>query len=311
MYTLPVPPFVKVTVATTNEEVELLRHRHAFVKPPPGGTSRSNIDDVLKQWSQQVVLHDMRNPSPQFRRLDGVGQLSLTVVIQAAEGIIDNFNGVTHQDDVFYLVYPPNVSRQAAGIRNTLQVAEGPETTDYENNGVLYRQKKPFTYWLLTPNCSVHSRVKLALYQSNFFEDVDGPNGWRLLKHSPTQPILTWYVPPNEPGFQGEGTFTVSDTFEVEERAFTIFQDAVGRSGTLIYDVVSHPNGTGQFPDYKAVIGNQSWAIEITRPLGTMVQGRVITMDTTRTPQDISRAASLSGLGPKRYSRWTDQGNQG
>ena len=29
-----------------------------------------------------------------------------------------------------------------------------------------------------------------------------------------------------------------------------------------------------------------------------MVQGRVITMDTTRTPQDISRAASLSGLGP-------------
>ena len=77
------------------------------------------------------MLHDMRNPSPQFRRLDGVGQLSLTVVIQAAEGIIDNFNGVTHQDDVFYLVYPPNVSRQAAGIRNTLQVAEGPETTDY------------------------------------------------------------------------------------------------------------------------------------------------------------------------------------
>ena len=36
MYTLPVPPFVKVTVATTNEEVELLRHRHAFVQATAG-----------------------------------------------------------------------------------------------------------------------------------------------------------------------------------------------------------------------------------------------------------------------------------
>ena len=140
--------------------------------------------------------------------------------------------------------------------------------------------------------------MKLALYQSGFFEDTDGPNGWCLLKHSPTHPTQTWYVSPEEPALQGESTFAVSDTFEVEERAFTIFQDAVRQSGTLTCDAVSHPNGTGQFPDYQVIIGTQSWAVEITRPLGTMVQGRVITMGTTRTPQDISRAASLSGLGP-------------
>ena len=298
MYTFEVLPFVEVTVATTEEELGLLHRKCAFVKPPLGGTSRGNLDDVHKQWSQEIVRDNMRNSSPQFPPLDGVGQLSVAVVIQAAESIIDSFDGVTHEDDVFYLVYSRTISHRAAGIRNILQVAEGPETTKKEINGVLYHQKRPFTYWLAIPGHSKHSHVKLALYQSGFFEDIDGPNGWCLLRHSPTHPILTCYVSPEEPALQGESTFAVADTFEVEERAFTIFQDAVRQSGTLTCDAVSHPNGTGQFPDYQAIIGTQSWAVEITRPLGTMVQGRVITMDTTRTPQDISRAASLSGLGP-------------
>ena len=185
MYTLSVPPFVEVTIATTEEQMDSLRRQYAFVKPPLGGTSRSNLDDVLKQWSQQVVLADMRDPSLELSRLDGAGPLSASTITQAVGGIIDNFDGVTHQDDVFYLVYPPTNSRRAAGIRNTLQVLEGPETIEQEINGVLYRQKRPFTYWLPTPCCSTHSRVKLAFYQSVFFQDEDGPNGWRLLKHSP------------------------------------------------------------------------------------------------------------------------------
>ena len=133
MYTLEVPPFVEVTVATTDEEMELLRRQYAFVKPPLGGTSRSNLDDVLKQWTQQVVLADMRDPSLELRRLDGAGPLSTSTVTQGAEGIIDNFDGVTHQDDVFYLVYPRTISCRAAGIRNILQVAEGPEITGTGN----------------------------------------------------------------------------------------------------------------------------------------------------------------------------------
>ena len=116
-----------------------------------GGTSRGNLDDVHKQWSQQIVRDNMRNSSPQFPPLDGVGQLSVAVVIQAAESIIDSFDGVTHEDDVFYLVYSRTISRRAAGIRNILQVAEGPETTEQEINGVLYHQKRPFTYWLPIP----------------------------------------------------------------------------------------------------------------------------------------------------------------
>ena len=302
MYTLEVPPFVKVNVATTEEEMELLRHQYAFVKPTLGGTSRSDLDDVLKQWSQQVVLADMRDPSLELRRLDGAGPLSTSTVTQGVEGIIDNFDGVIHQDDVFYLVYPRTISRRAAGIRNILQVAEGPDTTEQEINGVLYRQKRPFTYWLPIPGHSTHSRVKLAFCQSVFFQDEDGPNGWRLLKHSSTHPVQTWYVSPEEPALQGEGTFAVADTFEVEERSFTVFQDAIERSGTPIYDVVSHPNGRKVFPDYKAVIGTQTWAIEIIRPLSTIVPGRVIIMGTSLTSQDIRKAASRSGLGPKAIS---------
>ena len=298
MYTLSVPPFVEVTIATTEEQMDSLRRQYAFVKPPLGGTSRSNLDDVLKQWSQQVVLADMRDPSLELSRLDGAGTLSASTITQAVGGIVDNFDGVTHQDDVFYLVYPPTNSRRAAGIRNTLQVVEGPETIEQEINGVLYRQKRPFTYWLATPGCSTHSRVKLAFYQSVFFQDEDGPNGWRLLKHSPTHPIQTWYVSPEEPALQGESTFAIADTFEIEGRSFAVFQDAVERSGMPIYDVTEHPNGIYEFPDYKAVIGTQSWAIEIVRPLSTIVPGRVIIMGTARTLQDISKAASHPGLGP-------------
>ena len=142
-----------------------------------------------------------------------------------------------------------------------------------------------------------YGQVKIALYQSSFFHDEDGPNGWRLLKHSSTQPILQWYVSPDEPAFQGEGTFAAADTFEVEEKAFAIFQDAVERSGASIQDVDDHPTGKSGFPDYKAVIGTQPWAIEIVRPLGEMVQGRVIIMGTEQSSSDVRKAASRPGLG--------------
>ena len=138
--------------------------------------------------------------------------------------------------------------------------------------------------------------MKLAFCQSSFFQDEDGPNGWRLLKHSPAQPILQWCISPEEPALQGERTFAVADTFEVEEKAFAILQDAVERSGTSIHDVDDHPNGMKAFPDYKAVIGTQPWVIEIVRPLGDMVQGRVITMGTERSASDVRKAASRSGL---------------
>ena len=73
MYPLQVPPFVEVAVAKTDEEMDLLRRQYAFVKPPRGGTSRSSLDDVLKQWSQQVMSAAMRDPAPAFPRMDGRG----------------------------------------------------------------------------------------------------------------------------------------------------------------------------------------------------------------------------------------------
>ena len=296
MYVLQVPPFVEVSVATTDEEMGLLRRQYAFVKPPPGGTSRGNLEGVLKPWSQHVMAAAMHEPSPEFRRLDDEKALSTPAIGQAVKGIVDAFDGEIHQDDVFYLVYPPTNSRPAAGIRNALQVAEGPAIDEWEINGVLCRRKRPFTYWLSIPGGSTHDRVKLAFYQSVLFQDDDGPTGWRLLKHSPTQPILRWYVSPDEPVLQGEGTFAVANTFEVEKRSFSVLQDAIERSGTPIYDVDDHPNGCSGFPDYKAVIGTQPWAIEITRPLGRMVHGRVIIMGNEGLSSDIRRVGSRRGL---------------
>ena len=296
MYTLPVPPFVEVKIATTDEEKEHLRRQHVVVKPPLGGTSRRNLDDVSKQWSQGVIIADMRDPSIELHRIEGEGPLSALNVAQAAGGIIERFDGIINPDDVFYLVYPQTISRLAAGIRNILQVADGPETKEWELNGVLYRQKRPFTYWLPTLGFSTYDQVRLALCESFLFQDEDGPNGWRLLKHSSTQPILRWYVSPEEPALQGEGTFAATDTFEVEPKAFTVLQRAAEQSGTPIYNIDDHPKGKSGFPDYKAVIGTQPWAIEIVRPLGEMIQGRIITMGTERSSSDISKAASKPGL---------------
>ena len=294
MYLLPVPPFVDLKVATTDEEVEQLRRHDVVVKPTLGGTSRRNLDEVVEQWRQEVILANTRDPSLELSRLDNAGPLSTSAITRAAEGIIERFDGIINPDDVFYLVYPQTISRSVAGIRNTLQVAHGPETREWEVNGVLYRQKKPYRYWLPMSGFSTYDQVKLAFCQSSFFLDEDGPSGWRLLKHSSTQPILQWYVSPDEPAFQGEGTFAVANTFEVEARAFAVLQDAVERSGTSIQDVHDHPNEKNGFPDYKAVIGTQPWAIEIVRPLGDI---GVITMGTEQSSSDVRKAASRRGLG--------------
>ena len=294
MYTLQVPPFVEVKIATTDEEMRLLRRRDVVVKPPPGGTSRRNIDDVVEKWRQEVILASTRDPSLELSRIDGLGPLSMVAITRAADGIIGRFDGIINPEDVFYLVYPQAISRLVTGIRNILQVADRPATREWEINGMPYRQRKPYTYWLPMPSFSTYDQVKLAFCQSSFFQDEDGPNGWRLLKHSSTQPILQWYVSPDEPAFQGEGTFAVANTFEVEAEAFAVLQDAVERSGTSIQDVHDHPNEKNGFPDYKAVIGTQPWAIEIVRPLGDI---GIITMGTEQSSSDVRKAASRPGLG--------------
>ena len=294
MYPFLVPPFVELKVATTDEEVRRLRHQHVVVKPPPGGMSRKNLDKVVEQWRQEVILADARDPSLEQFQMDDLGPLSILTITRAAESIIERFDSIITPDEVLYLVYPQTIARSVAGIRNALQVANRPETREWDINGVPYRQKKPYTYWLPTPGLSTHDQVKLALYQSSFFLDEDGPSGWHLLKHSSTQPILQWYVPPDEPAFQGEGTFAVANTFEVEAKAFAVLQDAVERSGTSIQDVHDHPNEKNGFPDYKAVIGTQPWAIEIVRPLGDV---GIITMGTEQSSSDVRKAASRRELG--------------
>ena len=294
MYPLLVPPFVELKVATTEEEIRRLRRRDVVVRPPPGGTSRRNLDKVVEQWRQEVILASTQDHSVELSRMDDLGPLSILTITRAAENIIERCDGIINPDDVFYLVYPQTMARSIAGIRNTLQVADAPETREWEINEVPYCQRKPHTYWLPVPDFSTYDQVKLAFCQSSFFQDEDGPNGWRLLKHSSTQPILQWYVSPDEPAFLGEGTFAVANTFEVEARAFAVLQDAVERSGTSIQDVHDHPNEKNGFPDYQAVIGTQPWAIEIVRPLGDI---GVITMGTEQSSSDVRKAASRRGLG--------------
>ena len=275
----------------------MLRHQQAFVKPPQAGTYRRDVDVVLHQWSQEVLLASMLNAPEDFRRMRDLGPLSTAAITQAVEGILNNFDGIIGQDDVFFLIYPESVSHLASSIRGTLLIAD--ESSRYHRiiGEILFRKTYPFTYWFPTIGLAMPRYVKMAFIRSDLFLEADGANGWRLLKHSPTHPILTWYLPPQGPMLSSEATLAIADTVAIEGESFALLQEAIKRTGTPIRDVVSHPNGMTEFPDYRAVIGTQHWSIEITRPLGQIVHGRIIAMGTAGSSSQIRRAALQPSLG--------------
>ena len=200
------------------------------------------------------------------------------------------------------MVYPEGLARHAAGIRNLLPVADYSKTVQTELNGVIFRQKKPITYALSVAFESLETEVQLAFFQSTLFEDEDAPVGWRLLRHSPLHPIQRWYVPANQPAIQDGRTLAMAKTEEVEDKAFACLQAEIEATGSTIRDAVHEPNGRQQFPDYRATIDGCSWALEITRPLGEILHGRMVSMGTSRTTADVARAAARSGLSESEIS---------
>ena len=242
------------------------------------------------------MSNSMKSPQGSIPKLQGIPKLSLTAVTEATGTIINAFDGAVIQGDVFYLVYPPGLSREATDIRNSLRMATRSQRREREINGVLYQQRKPITYWLSVPGDSAQTEVELAFYESVLFEDEDGATGWRLLKHCSEYPILRWYVPPHETAIYSGPTLTISETTEIEEKAFGALKYEIEAAGTSVCAIIHEPNGTHTFPDYSSVIGKQNWAIEITRPLGAIVHGRVINMGTPKTPSDVIRAAYQPGL---------------
>ena len=222
MYTFQVPPFIEVKVATTDEDIRRLRRQHVVVKPPLCGTSRSNLDDVVQQWIQEVILAGMRDPSLELSRTDDLRPLSILAITRAAESIIERFDGIINPEDVFYLVYPQTISRLASGIRNTLQVAGWPETKEWEINGVRYQQKKPYTYWLSTPGFSTYGQVKMALYESSLFHDESRVPGSGVRVRRCSQKLTTasslWNH--NNPTKENDGGQTQHGSFGIITQAW-------------------------------------------------------------------------------------------
>ena len=295
MLTFKVPPFVEVRIAETDEEKSLLRHQAVFLKPGTGGAPRHEIDRVAVTWRNQVSLNSVLEPLDQFTELPGNNSLSLPAVQKAVEISIETGGPKVSQEDTFYLVHPGPLARTAAGIRNQLATARMSENRDREINGVLVQQNRPITYWLPITIKGTEVRVELAFCQlalAPTFSD----SAWLIVPHNKENPNAIWYMPADQPAVYLEATYATSQTQEVEQRAFAALKSKAYELGIVVEDAKHEPDGTGEFPDYKATLDGQPWVIEITRILGKIPQTRVVAVRAKSEYAALCRAAGQTSI---------------
>ena len=264
-----------------------------FVKPARSGSRLQSVLDLYDRWAEEVILRPMKASviSSQEDK-----PLSRSVIAEFVGNIIKEFKGITNNDDIFYVICPPELSRPEAEIQGTVPMAKTSEIRTKVIGGVLYRQQVPDTYWLSVSTGVVPHVVRLAFCQSRCLQDVVGPTAWMVQKNGPTNPVWTQYVRADEPAFASQRTFATAPTDEVEQEAFAVLCDEIEKSGIPVSKSDREPGGKSLFPDYRVVIANQRWAVEITRPLGAAPFGRTATMGNSRTYERAKSAAAKPGL---------------
>ena len=295
MLMFKVPPFVEVRIAETDEEKTIMRQQTVFLKPAIGGVPRNKIDQAATAWRDQVSQNAVLEPSDQFTELPENGSLSLLAVQRAVETSIANGSPKVSQEDTFYLVHPELLTRTAAGIRNRLATAKMSENRDREINGVLFQQNRPITYWLPITIEGREVRVELAFYQMALAPTYSA-SAWLVTPHNKENPNEIWYVPAEQPALYLEATYATSRTQEVEQRAFAALQSKADELGIGIEGATHEPNGIGTFPDYKVTLDGLPWVIEITRPLGDILQNRVVSVQSTHEQATINKAANQDSI---------------
>lgn len=295
MLSLKVPPFFEVRIANTEEEKAMLRHQTLFLKPGADGSPRYEIDRAAETWRDQISINSVLEPSSQFTKLPGNDSLSLSAAQRAVENSIETGSPKVSQEDTFYLVHTDSLTRIVAGIRNRLATARMSENRDQEINGVLVQQNRPITYWLPITIEGREVRVELAFCQMAL-APMYNDSAWLVVPHNRENPNAIWYVPADQPTLYLEATYAMSVTQDVEERAFTAMKSNADELGISIEGAMHEPNGIGTFPDYKVTLDGLPWVVEITRPLGDILQNRTVSVRSRHEQPSINKAADQASI---------------
>ena len=295
MLTLKVPPYVEIRLAETESEKAQLRHQMAFLKSPPDGMHRRDVDSVAMEWRDQVSMNSLSEQAAQFSRLSGNPPLSLDAVQEAVKTIIMAANDDASQWEIFYILHPESLARTAAGVRNRLATARMSENRNREFSGVSVEQKRPITYWLPVTIGGQERKVEVAFHQENGLVSVYGESGWLIVPY----PNWIWYLPAEQPAVYLDATYAISKTTEVEEVAFEALLSEAVKCGISVDGAVREPNGLMTFPDYKVNLDGQDWVVEVTRVLGKITRSRVIIMPERNEHSSIARSANQPGIGSK------------
>ena len=293
MLKLPVPPYQEIRLAVTESEKAQLRHQMAFLKSPPDGMRRSDVDSVATQWRDQVSRNGLLEQADQFPKLSGdYLPLSLNAVREKVKTSIMAAKDDAGRCEVFYILHTESLARTVAGVCDRLVIARMSEDCYQEFNGVLVEQKRPIMHWLSVTIDGQYQVVKVAFYQENELVSVYGESGWLVVPY----PNGIWYLPADRPAVYLAETYAISKTAEVEEVAFeALLSEAVNRD-ISVDGTVREPNGMMTFPDYKVNLDGQDWVVEVTRVLGKITSNRVITLPERHEHSSMARAADQPGV---------------
>ena len=292
MRTLKVPPYVEIRLAETESEKAQLRHQMVFLKSPPDGMHRRDVDSVAMEWRDQVSMNSLLEQADQFSRLSGNPPLSLDAVQEAVKTSIMAANDDASQWEVFYTLYPESLARTAAGVRNRLATARMSENRNREFSGISVEQKRPITYWLPVTIDGQDRKVEVAFHQENGLASVYGEIGWLVTPY----PNRIWYLPADQPAVYLAATYAISKTAEVEEAAFEALLSEAVKYGISVDGAVREPNGLMTFPDYKVNLDGQDWVVEVTRVLGQITRNRVIALPERNEHSSMARASNQPGV---------------
>lgn len=292
MLMFKVPPYVEIRLAETEPEKAQLRHQMAFLKSPPDGIRRRDVDSIAMEWRDQVSMNSLFEQADQFSKLPGNSPLSLNAVQEAIKTSITAAKDDANQAEVFYILYPQSLARTAAGVHDRLVVARMSEDCYQKFNGVWVEQKRPITYWLSVSIDGQYQVVEVVFYQENELVSVYGESGWLTVPY----PNWMWYLPADQPAMYLEGTYAIDPTASVESKAFTALKAECIKRGVHVANEEHEPNGPQKFPDYKVGLNGHDWVVEVTRLMGVIPQNRVIAMAGQNEQPSIIRAANQPGI---------------
>ena len=119
---------------------------------------------------------------------------------------------------------------------------------------------------------------------------------WLIIHlYNPNMPALVVKVGEHGPWSFKEPTPLLSDTKDAESWAVWELQTYLRGEGVDI-EIHSEPNGPTTFPDFRTVVGDEIWDVEVTRVLGDLLNSRHVPEKSRDSKKVIERAAQSSQI---------------